>query len=65
MIEILLLNTISFIKTFILFMAILFCVREGFKLYKSVKLREIFTIEKRELLILAMSIAYILTLIFI
>lgn len=46
-------------------MAILFCIKEGFKLYKSVKIRENFVANKGELLILAMSIAYILTLIFI
>lgn len=60
-----LLTTVLFIKIFILFMSILYCIREGFKLFKSVKMHENFVADKGELLILGMAIAYILTIIFI
>lgn len=46
-------------------MSILYCIREGFKLFKSVKMHENFVADKGELLILGMAIAYILTIIFI
>lgn len=57
--------SITFLETFILFMSILYCVKEAFKLYKSVLNRNEFLAKKGELTVLALSISYILTYIII
>lgn len=57
--------SIKFLETFILFMSILYCVKEAFKLYKSVLNRNEFLAKKGELTVLALSISYILTYIII
>jgi hypothetical protein len=57
--------SITFLETFILFMSILYCVKEAFKLYKSVLNRNEFLAKKGELTVLALSISYILSYIII
>ena len=48
---------------FLFFLAILNVLRNGFFLFRSIKEKERFTLEKGELLVLGMSISYILSLI--
>lgn len=60
-----LLQFIPFLKVFILFLAILNCIQEIFRLYKSIKKEKIYENTKLGILILGMSIAYILSIIVI
>lgn len=61
----LLLQAISFFKILLMFLAILNCLKESFKLYKSIKLNKVHEVSKNAIVILALSISYLLTLIFI
>lgn len=60
-----LLSITLFLKVFILFMSILKVLKETFRLYKSVKLKKEHDIDSLNSILLAMSISFILTLIFI
>jgi len=56
---------VTFIKTLLLFMAILNSIKESFRLYKSLKTKKEYEIDKPGLFILGLSISYILTIIFV
>jgi len=60
-----LLSVAAFLKIFILMLGILITFKEGFRLLKSIWIKEMFEIEPRALLYLGLSMAYILTCIFI
>lgn len=55
----------EFLMLILLFMTILNCIKESFKLYVSITKKIKFTTTKGELFILGLSISYILALIFI
>lgn len=54
-----------FLKVLLLFMSILNTGKEAFRLYKSLKLKQSFTMPKGGLLLLGLSVSYILAMIFV
>jgi hypothetical protein len=54
-----------FLKVLLLFMSILNSGKEAFRLYKSLKLEQSFTMPKGGLLLLGLSVSYILAMIFV
>lgn len=58
-------NLFAFLKVLLLFMAIMNIVKDGFRLYKSIKRKTEYNISKPGIFLFGLSLSYVLTLILI